>query len=117
MCVVSAMGDHYGRKWGDIVDPSWVKQIPPAGSPEWWKDINPLTITSPIPIKLPPTREEFDALKKEVEEMKQILLVAKEYDERTNQSHCELEAKVKILRAVADAVGVDLSEVFGKEET
>jgi tRNA U34 2-thiouridine synthase MnmA/TrmU len=60
------------------------------------------------------SREEFEALKKEVLEMKALLIKAKEYDERNNEPNCEMEDKVKLLKQVADMVGVDLKEIFGK---
>jgi len=58
------------------------------------------------------TKIEFDALKKEVEEMKAILKKAKLYDEQTGQPHCEMEDKVSKLKEIAKLMGVDLSEVF-----
>lgn len=60
------------------------------------------------------SRADFDALKREVEEMKKLLLRAKKYDEETGQPDCEMEDKVALLKKVAQLVGVDLSEVFGK---
>ena len=59
---------------------------------------------------------ERDALKKDVEEIKSLLKKAKEYDERTNQPNCELEEKIEFLRKMADMVGVNMEEVFGKKE-
>ena len=58
--------------------------------------------------------EELIALRKEVQEMKELLIKAKLYDEATNQPHCEQEEKVALLKKIAELVGVDLSEVFGK---
>lgn len=104
MCAVSAMGDHYRDKF---TDPTW---------PIQWPNTLPGT---PIDTKLPifkpnVTRDEFEELKRTVEEMKAILLKAKEYDERSNQPHCEQEEKVALLKKIAELVGVDLTEVFGK---
>lgn len=105
MCVVSMIGDHYRDKW------------------DKWKDIYP----NPYPINpwperpgpgslgyTPPivTKEEFDALKKEVEEMKALLIRAKEYDEKNGEPDCEMSEKVELLKKIAEMVGVDLSEVF-----
>jgi hypothetical protein len=61
-----------------------------------------------------PTRAEFDALKKEVEELKKLLLAAKEFDKNTNQPDCEHEDKIKFIKSVADFVGINLDEVFKK---
>jgi hypothetical protein len=59
------------------------------------------------------SRDEFEALKREVEEMKQLLLAAKRIDEITGQPDCETDDKVELLKRVAEAVGVDLEDVFG----
>lgn len=61
---------------------------------------------------------EFEALKKEVLEMKELLLRAKKYDEKNNDPNCEQEQKVELLKKIADIVdivGVSLDEVFGKK--
>lgn len=60
------------------------------------------------------SREEFNALKKEIKEMKEILAKAAKYDIDTNQPHCETEDKVALLKKVAELFGVDLSEIFKK---
>ena len=103
MCVVSMVGDHYSDKWRP--------RFPDIGT---WPDpveyptkVQPLTFLPEI------TREEFDALKKEVEEMKALLKRAKEYDERNNEPDCEIEEKMALLRKVARMVGVDLDDVIG----
>lgn len=49
------------------------------------------------------TEEEFDALKREIEEMKKLLMKAKEYDERTGQPDCEMDDKVELLRKIEPA--------------
>lgn len=61
-----------------------------------------------------PSREEFEALKKEVEELKKLLIKAKKQDEEEGNPNCEMEEKIDILRRLADVVGVDLEEVFTK---
>jgi hypothetical protein len=53
-------------------------------------------------------------LKKEVEEMKELLKRAVEYDERNNEPHCEIEEKVEVLKKVAELLGVDLDSIFKK---
>jgi hypothetical protein len=60
------------------------------------------------------TKEEFAELKRQVEEMKALLIRAKEYDERNNEPNCEIEDKVALLKKVAALVGVSLEDVFGK---
>lgn len=59
-----------------------------------------------------PTRAEFDALKKEIEEIKKLLLAAKKYDEATGQKDCEMEDKIALFRKLAEIVGVDIDAVF-----
>lgn len=92
MCVVSMVGDHYTEKWQPYVYP----------------DISGITFT-----EVGPTRSEFDALKKEVEEMKALMVRAVAYDKANNQPKCETLEKIELLRKVAALVGVDLDEVFG----
>jgi hypothetical protein len=62
------------------------------------------------------SRAEFEALKKEVEEMKALLKRAKEYDEKNNEPNCEIEEKMAMLRKFADAVGIDLDDVIKKKD-
>lgn len=64
-----------------------------------------------------PTREEFEALKKEVEELKKLLLAAKEYDEKTGEPDCEIDEKVEVIKKIAKLVGVDMESVFAKTST
>jgi hypothetical protein len=89
------IGDHFSGKW---------RQEP----------YNQFITTTNVPFTPFATKEEFEALKKEVLEMKALLIKAKEYDEKNNEPNCEMEDKVKLLKQVADMVGVDLKEIFGK---
>ena len=102
MCVVSMIGDHYSDKY---------KQ-------DQYQDLldrlrgNSVYNNTQFPILPLVSKKEFDALKKEVEEMKQLLKKAIAYDEKNNEPHCEIEDKVKLLKEVAKLLGVDLSEIF-----
>lgn len=89
MCAVSMVGDLYKEKWQ--------------------RDLPNITriITTPEV-----SRREFNALKKEVKEMKELLKKAKEYDAKTGQPDCEMEDKVEILKKIAEMVGVDLNDVL-----
>lgn len=101
MCTVSMVGDHYN----EIFKPRpWYPSI---------QDFSPASAGG-AHIVVGISRDEFDALKREVEDMKKLLLRAKEYDERNGEPHCEMEEKVDLLKKIAKAVGVDLSEVFGE---
>lgn len=107
MCTVSMIGDYWNDRWKD---PFFPHQQPydkpqPKTIEDWNKILQP-----------PITREEFEALKKEVEMMKELLKRAKLYDEKNNEPHCEMEEKVALLKAVAKMVGVSLEDVFGKDD-
>ena len=58
------------------------------------------------------TRVEFDALKREVEALKNLLPAVQEYDKATGQEDCEHADKVTLVKKLAELVGVDLSEVL-----
>ena len=88
MCTVSMIGDHFGDKW---------KQPDYTNLFNNWRNV---------------TRQEFDALKKEVEEMKALLKRAKLYDEQNNEPNCELEDKMNKLREIAKLVGLDIDEIL-----
>jgi hypothetical protein len=92
MCVVSMVGDYFNEKWK---------------SP-YYEEI----FTGKNPID--PSSQEFEALKKEVEEMKQLLKRAKEYDEKNNEPDCEIDEKMKKLKEMAAIVGIDLDDVLKK---
>lgn len=101
MCVVSMVGDHYRDKW----QREWPNL--PGTQP-----VGP----SPLPAGLrhpEVTRAEFDALKRDVLEMKALLKRAKIYDEENGEPDCEIDEKMALLRRMADFVGVDLDEVIG----
>ena len=84
------IGDHYRDKWNPVIE-----KFP--NLPMFQGNI---------------TKEEFLALKKDVEEMKELLKRAIEYDKKNNEPHCETEEKIKLLKQVAHAVGVDIEELF-----
>lgn len=92
MCTVSMIGDHFSEKWKQPPYQQIFTNIPDV------------------------SRAEFEALKKEVEEMKALLKRAKEYDEKNNEPNCEIEEKMAMLRKFADAVGIDLDDVIKKKD-
>jgi hypothetical protein len=91
MCVVSFVGGHYEEKW---------------------KDRYPEPVWTNFSFGVGPSQMEFDQLKKEVAEMKELLRKAKIYDEVNNEKDCEMESKMEFLRKVAKLVGVDLDDVL-----
>lgn len=88
MCTVSMIGDHFSEKWKQPPYQQFITNIPEV------------------------SRAEFEALKKEVEEMKALLKRAKEYDEKNNEPNCEIEEKMAMLRKFAEAVGISLDDVI-----
>lgn len=96
MCVVSNIGD------------SWPKTLPnkyPNSFPNPWDGYKASEI---IDVK----RGEFEALKKEVQELKKLLKAAKEFDEKTGQPHCHMDEKVKFITDLAKILGVDMKGIF-----
>ncbi len=106
MCAVSYMGDFYKKK----IEGDWQREYPWI-YPVVYPNTNPTPAEKTSPY-IGVSRQEFDELKKKVEEMRDILLTAKEYDEKTNQPHCEHEDKVALLKKLAESLGVDLKDVF-----
>lgn len=99
MCSVSMVGDHYRDLWKD----------------------NPLTrqpnLTAPIFVQgNGPSRDEFNELKRQVEEMKLLLARAKKYDEDNGEPECEIDEKMDLLRKVAKLVGIELDDVIGAQK-
>lgn len=88
MCVVSMVMDHYTEKWATLDVPTYTYSAP--------------------------SRVEFDELKKEVLEMKELLRKAKIYDVENNQADCEKEDKVALVKKIAEMVGVDLTDLLDK---
>lgn len=96
MCTVSAVGDEWGRTF-----------------PDRWPNVPVYPQTTTTVFITEVSKEDFEALKQEVEELKQLLLAAKRFDEATGQPDCEMDEKVELIKRIAEAVGVDLEDVFG----
>lgn len=92
MCVVSFTGDY------------WKERIVPKKYPNW---------TQGIPDVI--TREEFNELKKDLEELKKLLKASKRFDEKLGEPDCEIDDKVKLIKSMAKAVNVDLEDIFSNE--
>lgn len=107
MCVMSMIGDHYRDRWRDRFREQ-----------EWWPNVPmwPPGPAMPMPVTLPQpspiTRQQFDDLKREVMEMKELLKRAKKYDEDNNQRDCEVDEKMDLLRKIAAMVGISLDDVI-----
>jgi hypothetical protein len=105
MCVTSNVGDYYrdslpSKPYWPTIQP-FVSPSVPAGAPIFVPQI---------------TRQEFDQLKHDVEELKKLLVAAKRFDEATGEPDCEVEDKVTIIRKLAGMVGVSMEEIFGPEK-
>lgn len=92
MCVVSMIGDHYGERF-----------------PQQYPGVIQTTGTN---IYQYISREEFEQLKRDVLEMKELLKKAKIYDEEHGEPDCQKDEKIALLRKIAELVGVDLEDVF-----
>ncbi len=138
MCVVSNIGDQYRRdfpyRWPNVpvrpyqpYEQSWTSPAPseiPHPFQPTQDALRECVVCGqarihPIHAAFEPapepaiSKKDFDALKKEVEALRELLLAAKEYDEATGQPDCEVDEKVEFIRQVAELVGVDVDEVFG----
>lgn len=101
MCIVSAVMDNFNNQ-------DWKKWFPQNPKP------SPVDIFEHPGLTFPPlvTREEFESLKTMVEELKNVLIAAKIYDEKTGQPDCEMEEKTKLFKRLAELCGVDISSIF-----
>lgn len=122
MCTFSMIGDHYTDKWKDRFPNPF--QPPPNTQPlapaQPFQPAQP-TITPYQPGLTPlfphlVTKEDFDSLKKEVLEMKELLKRAKIYDEQNGEKDCQQEEKIALLRRVAEAVGINLDDVLPEKK-
>jgi hypothetical protein len=91
------IGDHYRDKWNVPPYQGYLSQAVEGTTTNLFSLI---------------TRPEFESLKKEVEEMKALLIKAKIYDEKNNEPNCEMEDKISTLKKMAELMGVSLDEVF-----
>ena len=94
MCTISNVGDG----WRDSF-------------PNRYPNFTPSDYTGFVPQV---SRAEFDALKNEMSELKELLKAAKKFDEATGQPNCETADKVRLIKEIAALVGVDMADVFDK---
>lgn len=99
MCFVSFVGDSYSQTFPH----RW-----PGMAPYVQPNLPTITITQQPEVN----REEFEALRKEIEELRLLLIAAKHFDEVTGQPDCEMDEKVDLIRRLAELVGVDLDDIF-----
>lgn len=58
------------------------------------------------------TRSDIDALRKEIENLKTLMIQAIKHDKETGQADCQNEEKLAALQKIAGLVGIDLRECF-----
>lgn len=105
MCIVSNVGDY------------WRKNTPNR-FPEGYHYVttNP-TITREEVQQLikeanTPLEKELKELKRDLQELRELLKAAKTYDEMTDQHECETDEKVELIKKFAELLGVDMKGVF-----
>lgn len=108
MCMVSMVGDQWRDRWTTY--PWWPADYTAPPLQPKYPEFDWSTVFSPAPTI---TREEFDALKADVAEMKEMLAEAKRQDDAEGTPLCENAQKMEVLRAVAALVGVSLDDVLG----
>lgn len=97
MCMVSNVGD------------GWAENFPQ----KWPQFPEPIPAESAPFINQGVSQADFDALRKEVQELKKLLEAARKFDAATGQPDCQMDEKVKLIKAIAKLVGVDMGDVFG----
>lgn len=109
MCVYSMIGD-----WGRDTLPHKHPWIVPQPTPYVPHHVDPLRVVTTVVDGIPPqvTKAEFDALKRDVEDIKELLKRAKKYDEENGEPNCEVDEKVDLIMKIAELVGVDLGEAL-----
>ena len=101
MCTVSNVGDGYRDTFPQRY--SWYPFDPTVPNHQAPSLEELLKLTN---------NEEIQKLRAEIVELKKLLAAAKKFDESTGQKDCEMDSKVAFLKQVAEAMGVDLSDVF-----
>ena len=97
MCVVSMITDG----WSETVPNNYPWTVPPQ-----------TTKRDPIIIPDTATRQEVEALRREVRELRELLIKAKAFDESTGQPDCDSDEKTALFTMLAKELGVDMSDVF-----
>ena len=98
MCSYSMIADHFHDKW---TQPPYVVPPPRPMDPQPVPNVMPYPIYVPQPLPRPITQDEVD-------ELRELLRKAKEYDKKTNQEDCELEEKKEKLRKLAREYGLEI---------
>jgi len=108
MCVVSNVADSwtrdFSRRWPTIPD---ITPIPiDESSPDWNRLLEAATS-----LRTYVTKQQFEDLKKEVQELKELLKQAQKFDEATKQPNCDSPDKLLLFKQLAKLLGVDVSDM------
>jgi hypothetical protein len=108
MCIASMISDDYSKSlpWRQ---PSPILPPYPGINP----DPNPFDKLLTPPAS-PISREEWEALRKEVEELRELLSKAKQYDAAHDEPDCESEEKVAFAKKLGEAFEVDIEQVLAE---
>jgi len=105
------ISDHYDKKWDEYKK---IIQQPGPGQGPFYPPttIVPIDASTVTTTFIQISRTEFENLKKQVEEMRELLTKALAYDRMTNQAECSNEEKLDRLEKVAKFVGIDCDDLF-----
>lgn len=109
MCVVSNIGDSWRRGWGDR--PISPAPAPFAPAPAVWP-FGPGVSQADFDTFKRRIEQDLEGLKAEMENLKKLLQLGKAIDDAAGAPDCEMDEKVALIKAVAEAVGVDMGDVF-----
>ena len=101
MCVVSGIADSFTDR--TIGRYPWVVpyiEQEPVAPPDWTYIVPEFA-----------TKVELEAIRKEIQEIRELIKAAQKFDESTGQPNCDNPDKFRLLKLLAEALGVDLSEL------
>lgn len=101
MCTYSMVGD-------------WARDTLPKRHP-WIIPYSEPAVPGAIPDGV--SRLEFEELKRDIQDIKDLLKRAAKYDEENGEPECETGEKVALLKRLAELVGVDLSDAMPAESS
>lgn len=106
MCVVSMVSDHQINKWGE-----WINQEN-LYTPIIVKNVD----TKQLEVKIENLTAQFEELRRDFTDFKKLVLRAIDYDERNNEPECEVEDKVRLIKEMANHLGIDVSDIWSKDK-
>lgn len=106
MCTVSMVADHYRERWEPVIHPAGQPILSPQQPNIVHVHPNLFTLSPAV------TRAEFDQLRQEVLELREMLIAAKRIDAATGQPDCEMTEKIDVLRRIAKLVGLSIDDIF-----